>query len=201
VIRTTAGPCRDGVTVIEVGSSPQRSPDAVPEENVVTTEDDVRNYAAATDWASAHERILAAFAKGWDAPEPHAWDALMAENIELNQPLLQPGTTRKTWHNEAQRLLMLLPDIRGQVLSWAGHEDIMFNELRLSATLGGNPLDFRAVDKLWLTPTGSVLRRDSFFDSGPLIQAMLRRPSSWLPWWRSGLGPFLARRRFLDRWS
>jgi hypothetical protein len=24
---------------------------------------------------------------------------LMTENIELNQPLLQPGTTRRTWHD------------------------------------------------------------------------------------------------------
>lgn len=123
----------------------------------------------------------------------------MSENIELNQPLLQPGTTRKTWHDEAQRLVTLLPDIRGKVTSWAGHEDIIFIELRLSATLGGKPLHFRAVDKLWLTQIGTVLRRDSFFDSGPLIQAVLQRPSAWLPWWRSGLGPFLARRRFLAR--
>jgi hypothetical protein len=169
----------------------------------VTTEDDVRNSAMATgwatDWASAHQRVLAAFTKGWCSPDPHAWDGLMAENIILNQPLLQPGTTRNTWHDEAQRLVTLLPDIRGQVLGWAGHEDIMFIELRLSATLGGKPLEFRAVDKLWLTPTGTVLRRDSFFDSGPLIQAMVRRPSSWLPWWRSGLGPLLGRRRFLER--
>ena len=50
-----------------------------------------------------------------------------------------------------------------------------------------------------LTPIGTVLRRDSFFDSAPLIHAVLRRPSAWLPWWRSGLGPFLGRRRFLDR--
>jgi SnoaL-like protein len=165
----------------------------------VTTEDYVRNEAATADWPSVHERVLAAFAKGWDIPEPHAWDNLMAENVELNQPLLQPGTTRKTWHDEAQRLVELLPDIRGEVVGWAGQEDLMFIELRLSATLGGKPLHFRAVDKLWLTTTGTVLRRDSFFDSGPLISAMVRRPSAWLPWWRSGLGPFLARRRFLRR--
>jgi hypothetical protein len=79
----------------------------------------------------------------------------MTENIELNQPLLQPGTTRRTWRDEAQRLVTLLPDVRGEVVGWAGHEDIMFIELRLSAILGGRPLDFRAVDKLWLTQTGT----------------------------------------------
>lgn len=165
----------------------------------MTIEDDVRNYTATAGWSTVHERVLAAFAKGWDKPEPRAWDGLMAENIELHQPLTQPGTTRRTWHDEAQRIVTLLPDIRGDVVSWAGHEDIMFIELRLSATLGGKPLAFRAVDKLWLTPTGTILRRDSFFDSGPLIQAVLSRPSAWMPWWRSGLGPFLARRRFLHR--
>jgi hypothetical protein len=64
---------------------------------------------------------------------------LMTENIELNQPLLQPGTTRRTWHDAAQRLVTLLSDISGEVVSWAGHEGIMFIELRLSATLGGDP--------------------------------------------------------------
>jgi SnoaL-like protein len=166
---------------------------------VVTTEDNGRNDAATAGWPSVHERVLAAFAKGWNTPEPHAWDNLMAEDITLNQPLLQPGTTRRTWHDEAQRLVTLLPDIRGEVVSWAGHEDLMFIELRLSATLGRKPLNFQAVDKLWLTLTGTVLRRDSFFDSAPLTQAMFRRPSAWLPWWRSGLGPFVARRRFLTR--
>jgi hypothetical protein len=185
--------------VIAVGSCPPRSPNPFPEENAVTTEDDVRYDAATFGWPSVHERVLAAFAKGWDTPEPHAWDNLMAENIELNQPLMQPGTTRRTWHDEAQRIVTLIPDIRGEVVGWAGHEDIMFIELWLSGTLGGKPLEFRAVDKLWLTSTGTVLRRDSFFDSGPLVQAVLSRPSAWLPWWRSGLGPFLARRRFLPR--
>jgi hypothetical protein len=165
----------------------------------VTTEHDVRTDATTAGWPKVHQRVLAAFARGWDTPEPRAWDSLMAENIELNQPLLQPGTTRRTWHDEAQRLVTLLPDIRGDVVSWAGQEELMFIELRLSATLGGKPLRFQAVDKLWLTTNGTVLRRDSFFDSGPLIQTVLRRPSSWLPWWRSGLGPFLARRRFLHR--
>ena len=165
----------------------------------MTTEHDVRNRAGTTGWPSVHARVLEAFARGWDTPDPHAWDSLMAEDIELNQPLLQPGTTRKTWHDEAQRLVALLPDIRGQVTSWAGHEDIMFIELRLTATLGGKPLEFRAVDKLRLAQTGAVLRRDSFFDSAPLMGAVLRRSSAWLPWWRSGLGPFMARRKFLAR--
>ena len=104
----------------------------------MTTEDHFRDHAATAGWPRVHERVLAAFARGWRTPEPHAWDNLMAERIELNQPLLRPGTTRKTWHDEAQRLVALLPDIRGDVVSWAGHEDLMFIELRLSAS-AGNP--------------------------------------------------------------
>lgn len=165
----------------------------------MTTNDDARYRTATAVWPNIHERVLAAFARGWDAPEPHAWDNLMVEDVELHQPLTQPGTTRRTWHDEAQRIVTLLPDIRGKVMSWAGQEDLMFIELQLTATLGAKPLEFRAVDKLWLTVNGTVLRRDSFFDSGPLIQAVVRRPSAWLPWWRSGLGPFMARRRFLVR--
>jgi hypothetical protein len=152
-----------------------------------------------TDWPRVHEKVIETFSAGWDKPDPHGWDDFLAEDVELNQPMLRPARGRAAWWDEARRLLEFLPDLRGDVLSWSGREDVVFIELELSGTAGGKRLAFRAVDKLWITPDAAAVRRDSFFDSAPLAREVLRRPGAWLPWWRSGLGPFLARRRFVGR--
>ena len=149
------------------------------------------------DWPALHQQVVETFAVGWDRPHPHAWDDLLADDVELVQPMLRRGRGRDLWWDESRRLLAFLPDLRADVMNWAGKEDQLFIELRLSATLGGRPLAFRAVDQLLLTPAGIVVRRESVFDSAPLAQAVLRRPGSWLAWWRSGIGPLLGRRRLL----
>jgi hypothetical protein len=150
-----------------------------------------------TDWPAVHREVVDTFAKSWANPGPDAWGEILTDDVELNQPMLPRAHGRKMWQKEGARLLALLPDMRGEVLSWAGREDMLFIELELSGTLGGRPLAFRAVDKIWITPSAQIARRDSFFDSTPIAQEMLRRPTGWLPWWRSGLGPFLGRRRFV----
>ncbi|GAB3588149.1 hypothetical protein GCM10027445_68930 [Amycolatopsis endophytica] len=150
-----------------------------------------------TDWPAIHQKVVTAFAAGWARPHRHAWDGMLAENAELNQPMVPPARGRAAWWGEAERLLGFLPDLRGDVLAWAGREDRLFIELRLAGTLRGKPLAFRAVDELWLSADGWVVRRDSFFDSAPVAAAVALRPGSWLAWWRSGLGPALGRRRLL----
>ncbi|NBH02964.1 nuclear transport factor 2 family protein [Amycolatopsis sp. SID8362] len=149
------------------------------------------------DWPCLHKQAVHAFAAGWAAPGPHAWDDLLADDVELNQPMLAPARGRAHWQAEAGRLVAFLPDLRGDVLDWAGREDTLFITWQASATLAGKPLTFRAVDQLWLDERGKVLRRDAFFDSAPLARQVLSRPATWPRWWRSGVGPLLGRRRFL----
>jgi hypothetical protein len=151
-----------------------------------------------TAWPSVHERVVEAFAAGWRRPEPHAWDDLLAEHVELTQPLLRNGRGRALWQQEVARLLAFLPDLRGEVIGWAGRDDIVFIDIRLNATAGGKPLSFRAVDRLRLDSAGTVVSRESFFDPAPVATALMYRPVTWWSWWRSGLGPLLGRRRFLS---
>ncbi|TWF76891.1 SnoaL-like protein [Pseudonocardia hierapolitana] len=132
------------------------------------------------DWPSVHQQVVDRFAKGWDRPDPHAWDELLAEDAELVQPLLCSGRGRAVWQEEARRLLRLAPDLRGDVLGWAGHDDVVFIDVRLSATVGGKPLTFRSFDKLLIGPDGCVLRREAFFDPSPVALALLLRPKAWL---------------------
>ncbi|WP_433473890.1 nuclear transport factor 2 family protein [Spirillospora sp. CA-142024] len=148
------------------------------------------------DWRSVHQTLVEGFAASWDKPHPRAWDDFLVEDVELNQPLIPKIRGRRKWWEESGRLLALLPDLRSDVVGWSGCDDILFIEHRFSATVGRIPAQIPAVDKIWMTESGKVLRRDAFFDPLPFAQLVLRQPSAWLPWWRSGLEPLAARRRF-----
>lgn len=142
-------------------------------------------------WTDAHRTALDAFVEGWLTPSPHAWDRLLAPDVELVQPLLRNCRGREQWWREAARLMRLVPDLRGEVLSWSATGDTMFIDVRFTGTLGGRPLTWRAVDVLTLDATGTVLRRESHFDSVPLILTVLRRPRAWLAYWRRRNGDSL----------
>lgn len=148
-----------------------------------------------TAWPRVHEKVLDAFASGWRQPGPHAWDGFLSDDVELVQPMLRDGRGPQVWWEEAARLLELLPDLRGEVLAWSATEDTVFIDVRFTATLGGRPLTWRAVDILRVDATGALLRRESFFDSAPLAVTVLRRPRAWPRWWRSGIAPLASRRR------
>ena len=144
-------------------------------------------------------RAVELFAAGWRTPQPHAWDELLAADVELYQPLLRAGRGLSLWHMEMTRLLAFIPDLHGEVLSWAGQGDTLFIELELRGTAGGKPVSLHVVDRLTLADTATVVRRDSFFDPIPLAATLARRPRAWMPWWRSGMGPLLWRRKVLRK--
>jgi hypothetical protein len=144
--------------------------------------------------------VVGRFAAGWRQPDPHAWDDLLAENVDLHQPLMADGVGRAHWQREFARLQAFLPDLRGEIVGWAADDDTIYVDIHCVATAGGRPLQFRALDRLTITPEGTVTRRDSFFDPTPLVTALLTRPSAWAAWWRSGMAPLAARRALLGRW-
>ncbi|HEY0689365.1 MAG TPA: zinc-binding dehydrogenase [Kribbella sp.] len=75
------------------------------------------------DWPALHQQVVKTFALGWDRPHPHAWGDFLAEDVELVQPMLRRGRGRDLWWDESRRLLAFLPDLRADVMSWAGKED------------------------------------------------------------------------------
>jgi len=149
-----------------------------------------------TDWPTIHADVAGQFAAAWTPLDLDAWDKFLAEDVVAVQPLLPECRSRTAWQSEVRRVVALMPDLRGDVQSWVGSDDLLFIEMTLSATLAGKPFAFTAVEKLYLTSDARVIRRESYFDPLPLAQALLLRPSSWLPWWRSGAGPLTSRRRF-----
>ena len=150
-----------------------------------------------TDWPTIHEKVVEQFRAGWDRPEPHAWDVFADDSMQFVQPMLRDVDGPAAWWGEASRTLALLPDLRADVIRWAGVEESLFIHLRFSATLAGRPLSWEAVDLLRLTPEATAVFRGSFFDSLPVAGALIRRPRVWLRWWRSGVGPLFWRRRLL----
>lgn len=156
-----------------------------------------RYYEYHGDWEYVMDDVVKAFRDGWARPHPHAWDDLLAEDVELNQPLLRCGRGREHWQREVARLLTFLPDVTAHVLDWARRGDTVLIEFELRATVAGRPVSVPAVDKLVVDSTGRVTRRDSFFDPSPVAALVARRPVALAAWWRSGVGPLLARRRVL----
>ena len=149
--------------------------------------------------SAVHRRVVGRFAVGWQQPGPHAWDDLLADDVDLHQPLMADGVGRAHWQQEFARLHAFLPDLRGDILGWAGSHDTIYVDIRCVATAGGRPLQFRAIDRLTVTPDGTITRRDSSFDPTPLVIALLTRPAAWAAWWRSGVAPLASRRALLGR--
>jgi hypothetical protein len=137
--------------------------------------------------------VVDAFAAGWRAPAPHAWDDLLHPEVVLEQPLLRDGRGRAVWHDAVARLLTFVPDLTGHVHGWAGDGDILYVDVELTGTVGGRPYSVRAVDRLTLDEDGLITARRSFLDPTTLVTAIATRPSAWPAWWRSGLPPLAAR--------
>lgn len=89
--------------------------------------------------------------------------------------MLLDGVGPEVWWEESSRTLALLPDLRADVLSWAGIEETLFIHIRFSATLAGKPFTWEAVDLLRITPDGTAVFRESFFDSVPIAATLIHR--------------------------
>ncbi|WP_350278792.1 nuclear transport factor 2 family protein [Kribbella sp. HUAS MG21] len=131
---------------------------------------------AIRDWPTIHENVVRQFRGAWDNPDPHAWDGFLDESVRFVQPMLCDGVGPELWWEEFARTQVLLPNLRVEVLRWAGSEDTVFIHIRFAATAGGRPLTWEAVDLLKLSPEGKLLFRESFFDS-----SHPRQPSSAAP--------------------
>ena len=149
------------------------------------------------------EAWVAGFVEGWRAPTgPDAFAAhfrpMLAPDVRLIQPQLPTVTGRRGFEEQFVRpLFALIPDVRGEVERWAARGETLYIELTLSGTLGGRPVSWRVCDRVTLRD-GLAIERESYFDPGPLIAAVIRTPRAWAPFLRlrmSGLANDLRTRR------
>ena len=134
------------------------------------------------------------FAEWWSDPDPDRLHGLLADDVRLIQPLA-PDTFNLADAKEAfRRLFRFLPDLRGEVHDSSVDGNLVFIHFTLSATYGGQPISWDAVDRFVLGKDGLAIERVSFFDSQPLGLQMLLRPRGWLQLARSGFRPRLRAR-------
>jgi hypothetical protein len=130
--------------------------------------------AAGTEAAEV-EGFVRRFGEVWAAPSPERLNTLVHPDVVFVQPIER----QVHGHVEAaafwRRLFRLVPDLRGEVVSWAHRGGVVFIELRMSGTLGGRPIEWTTVDRIRLD-AGKVRHRTANFDPLPLIGAIALRP-------------------------
>jgi ketosteroid isomerase-like protein len=132
--------------------------------------------------------FVRAFADFWSAPTAERFRALMHPDVHLVQPFAPPAQgieAAVAWFTATQALL---PDIRITVRSWSGTPEALFIEWTASATFGGKPVTWDAVDRFRLEG-GRVRERVAYFDALPLVGMILTRPAGWLHALRTRLAP------------
>jgi ketosteroid isomerase-like protein len=135
---------------------------------------------ATTDAAA----FIHAFRHAWANPTPERFTALSHPDATFVQPLTHPAHGRAAREALVRRLLAVIPDLRGEILSWAAQGDTLFVEVRLTGTFGGRPIGWITLDKIVLRD-GRALSRTAHFDSLPLLRAIATRPRGWAAWLRS----------------
>lgn len=132
------------------------------------------------------------FAEVWADPDPERLNGLVHPDIEFIQPMQPPvrghDETAAFW----QRFLSMIPDARGEVVSWAHRDGIVFIEIRISGTLGGHPVAWDTVDRIRLED-GKARQRIAYFDPLPILPTIVRHPKALTAW-------FKANRKRLAPW-
>ena len=151
--------------------------------------------ASATTIPGDVARFVERFADAWAGPHPDRLLELLHPDVRLVQPMFASTAGRASAESGFFRTLFrFLPDLRLEVVRWSAVGDTVFIEWTASATLGGRPVRWPGVDR-FLLADGRATERVAYFDSIPLLVAVLRRPSSWPALWRSGAVGSLLRAR------
>ena len=119
-----------------------------------------------------------AFAEFWNRPTLEGFRALMHPDVRLIQPLAPPAQGIEEAGAWFAGIQDLLPDIRIDVQGWSGTPEALFIEWTASATFGGKPVRWNAVDRFRLEG-GRVRERVAYFDALPLVGTILSRPAGW----------------------
>ncbi|MGH3760554.1 nuclear transport factor 2 family protein [Actinophytocola sp.] len=127
------------------------------------------------------------FAEAWAEPTVDALVALTHPDATLTQPLAATAHGHDRLANVLDELLSTIPDLRGELVSWApADEHTVFVEMRLHGTFGRQPIEWVTVDKIVLRE-GLIASRTANFDGLRLLGSLARRPRGWPVWLRAKL--------------
>ena len=129
--------------------------------------------------------FVGAFIDFWAAPSPERLPEILHEDVTLVQPLTNGLGEIRSFQTEFAALWRWMPDLRADIVRWHGDAEVVFIELRLHASWGGQRIEWPCVDRM-LVRSGKAVKRYAFFDPLPLVLALSHHPSVWRSWWRSG---------------
>ena len=141
---------------------------------------------------TAAERFVAMFEEFWAKPDPARLSELLRDDARLVQPLMPEARTAAEYQAQMARLLELIPDFSGRTRAWAAHDGVVLIQHTLGGTLGGRRIEWEVCDRITLVD-GKVAERIAYFDSLPVVLAILRRPRAWLQFARLRMRPRVAR--------
>jgi SnoaL-like domain len=128
------------------------------------------------------EEFPAVFGQGWALPKPQPFLdhflPLIHPQATFTQPMFPDAYGPAEVERMFRRLFTLLPDLIATPRGSAVHCDTVFIESDCTATLGTKPISFSVCDR-FVIEDGKLFERRSYSDPGPVLRAVLRRPSSW----------------------
>lgn len=127
------------------------------------------------------------FAEAWAEPTVDGIIALTHPDATYAQPLAATAHGHAGVANLLDELLSTIPDLRGELVSWAPVDDgTVFVELRLHGTFGRRAVEWVTVDKIALRD-GLIVSRAAYFDGLRVLGMLARRPRGWPVWLRAKL--------------
>lgn len=125
------------------------------------------------------EMFVKRFADAWADPTSERLMALVHADAELVQPFSRNIIGHVKIGRWLNRTFAIIPDLRGEVLSWAYRGDVLFIEVRLHGTIGRRPVECVSIDRITLNE-GKILRRVAHFDPAPLLWPIAMNPRTVL---------------------
>ena len=133
-----------------------------------------------------HQAFVKKFTEFWAAPAVERMSEFLTDDVIFIQPLSYPMEGLVAAQEEFQRLFRWMPDLRGETTHWSGQGETLFIAHTLTGTLGRTTrVTWSMVDRFDLVGDKACTRVVNF-DSLPLIWALIKTPSAWWAWWRSG---------------
>lgn len=128
------------------------------------------------------EDFVSRFTELWASPNGRAepFGVLLSPDVRLIAPMTPTTNTRATGLRALQKVFDAAPDLRADVLGWSARENVVFIEMRFTATLGGRTVSWYNVDRFRFDEAGAAIERVAYFDPSTLRRALLRSPSGWL---------------------
>jgi len=126
------------------------------------------------------EEFPAVFGQGWALRKPQPFLdhflPLIHPQATFTQPMFPDAHGPAEVERMFRRLFTLLPDLIATPRRSAIEGDVVFIESDCTGTLGTKPISFSVCDRFVIQ---DLLDRRSYSDPGPVLRAVLSRPSTW----------------------